>query len=109
MIAAKEVPKHRKMTVDEILGHIFKDVAPGMAGMFQWMMITFAVVVINLIPIGLIFMSSTGRYLNWYSDPNFAFSDLSASTITALIIGIIVIVIVDVLYSFFTTAWFIRL
>lgn len=109
MIAAKEVPKHRRMTIDEILGHIFKDVAPGMAGMFQWMMITVAVVLVNLIPIGLIIMNATGRYFSFYSDPSFAFDDLSSGAITAIIITVICVVLVDIFYSFFTTTWFTRL
>lgn len=109
MIAAKDIPKRRRMTIDEVLTRSFKGLLPGMAGMFQWMMITLGVIAINIIPIVILVMSTTGRYFSWYSNPNFSIDDLGTGRFVGILIGFICILLINIAFSFFTTAWFLRL
>lgn len=109
MIASRDVPPSRKMKVDDILKSSFNPLLISWAGIFQWAILTGVVVLLNLVPITWIFVTLTDRYIGLYADPSYSLSQLPTSSAWSMGFCMIVLFILDAVYSYFTAIWFLRL
>lgn len=110
MIEAKQVPRHRKMTVDEVMAFSFKVLPKQFLNGIWWLLSLFLVIILNIaaaVFIISIFDSNSTIPLLAMLDSGYM-PDLDRYLVFALLMGLILLAL-DFIYSLFSTAYIFRL
>lgn len=110
MRIAKEVPRAKKMTVDQILSFSFSTLMKERAAYGQWMLMGLIIAIINLLPVGVfaLGMDFNSNFSIWV-EPERYFENINVSTIVAASILLLIAGLIDLVFAFFSTSWFLRL
>lgn len=110
MINAKEVPRHKRMTVDEVLSFSFKSAMKEFSALSLWILMCLLVFSVN---IGLVFLwvkavDSGGTLPIWAVSESRFVDTLTNNWVLYGVMGLLLILL-DIYFALFSSAYFFRL
>ncbi len=110
MRIAKEVPRAKKMKVDQILSFSFSALIKERAAYGQWMLMGLIIAIINLLPVGVLALGMDfNSNFSILVEPERYFENINVSTIVAASILLLIAGLIDLVFAFFSASWFLRL
>ncbi len=111
MIEAKSVPFEKRMTLGKVISFTFGKFFKEIAAVGQWLLLMLGVALLNALPIGLIAVSIDWKnaYLPVMGLPASPFDTANMGLLISGCILLLVVLIFDIVFAFYTTAWFNRL
>ena len=110
MRLANEVPRHKKMTLDQIMSFSFSTLFKERSAYGQWLLLSMIVVVVNLIPVGIFIMGiDFSGTIPIYATSEEVFKNLNMGSMMAASLLFMVALLLDLVFAFFSSAWLLRL
>lgn len=110
MRLANEVPRHKKMSLDQILSFSFSTLFKERSAYGQWLLLSMIVVVINLIPVGIFIMGvDFSGTIPLYATSEEIFKNINMGSMMAASLLFMVALLLDLVFAFFSSAWLLRL
>jgi membrane-anchored glycerophosphoryl diester phosphodiesterase (GDPDase) len=107
---AKEVPRAKKMKVDQILSFSFSALIKEKAAYGQWMLMGLIIAIINLLPVGVFALGMDfNSNFSILVEPERYFENINVTTIVAASILLLIAGLIDLVFAFFSASWFLRL
>lgn len=110
MKLANEVPRVKRMSVDQILSFSFSTLIKERAVYGQWMLMGLIIAIINLLPVGVFVLGMDfNSSFSILQEPERYFENINMTTIAVASILLLVAGLVDLVFAFFSASWFMRL